>query len=162
MQNDDFREVPRLIDDSERRRLKSITFSQISAVGGGEAFEPSTRVKQAALSNYGNKAVPDKFIPLDVAIELDRFAPAPLLIGTAAAMLGFRLEPIGPTASDVIGLADAQSVAKETGDVVNLLLTLLSSGKSLDEAGRRALVKEATEAIAPLYQLVAKLAGGAA
>ncbi len=159
---DPIRKVPRLIEDGELRRLKTITAGALKAVGGGDAFEPSTRVRQAALSNYGNLAVPEKFIPLDVAIELDRAATAPLLIGEAARMLGFRLEPIDGAAASGISVSDAQSVAKESGDVVNKLLEVLASGKPLAFADRQALLKEITEAFAPLYQLTVKLGGSAA
>ncbi|RVD15417.1 MAG: hypothetical protein EOS73_32120 [Mesorhizobium sp.] len=155
--NDEIRTVPRLITDEELRRIKTLTSQAIKAVGGGDAFEPSTRVKQAALSNYGNNAVPDKFIPLDVAIELDRAAQAPLLLGGAARMLGYRLEPIDAPPATRVTMGDAQSVAKESSDVVNMLLALLASDKPLDAADRQALMKEITEAMGPLYKLVTKL-----
>jgi hypothetical protein len=162
MTNEPIRQVPRLISDEELRRLKTITAQALKAVGGGDAFEASTRVKQAALSNYGNNAVPDKFIPLDVAVELDRLAGAPLLLGAAARMLGFKLEPIASTENAGISVADVRSVAKESGDVVNKLLELLATGKPLALADRQMLLKEITEAFGPLYQLATKLGGVAA
>lgn len=158
---DDIRDIPRLTTDAERRHLKGLTKAVLAGVNGGDAFAPSTRVEKAALSKYGSNSFPDHFIPLDVAIELDRFADAPALIGAAAAMLGFRLVPAAEVAEAELCVADAQSVAKEAGDVVNLLLTLLANGKRLDAADRRDLLKEVTECKASLYR-ISKLAGGAA
>ena len=154
------REVPRLIEDHELRSLKTTTFNQLRAVGGADAFAPSTRVLQPALSNYGNKALPDKVIPLDVAIELDRAAASPLLIGAAARMLDCELVPRGREAVAALGMADAREVAKETSDVVNVLLDFLSSGAPLDEALRRELLREIGEAKAKLYQLALKIVAG--
>lgn len=161
MSDETAREIPRLATDAERRHLKAMTLQAVHSVGGGDAFEPATRVKQGALSKYGSNSFPEHFIPLDVALELDRLSGSPVLIGACARMLGYRLVPAGSSADDDLSLADAQSVAKETGDVVNLLLTLLTKGKPLDAADRRAVLKEVSEAKDSLYKLLAKLAGGA-
>ncbi|MBZ9822316.1 hypothetical protein [Mesorhizobium sp. CA4] len=160
---DDIRAIPRLTTDAERRHLKGLTRTVLAGVNGGDAFSPVTRVEKAVLSKYGSISFPDHFIPLDVAVELDRFADAPTLIGGAAAMLGYRLVPTGD-ADDAhqLTVADAQSVAKETSEVVTLLLTLLASGKKLDAADRQSVMKEVVEAKASLYRVVNKLSGGAA
>lgn len=156
----ELRNVPRLIEDHELRALKTATFNQVRAVGGADMFAPSTRVLQPALSNYGNKALPDKVIPLDVAVELDRAAGSPLLIGAAAGMLGYELSPRSLPAPAALGMDDAREVAKETSDVVNVLLQFLASGASLDEALRRELLREIGEAKARLYQLALKIVAG--
>lgn len=160
--SDDFRQIPRLATDAERRHLKAITQQALHSIGGGDAFEASTRVKQGALSKYGSNSFPDHFIPVDVALELDRLAGAPNVIGAAARMLGYRLVPVDAAADNTFDLVDAQSVAKETGDVVNLLLALLSSGKNPDAADRKAVIKEVMEAKDSLYRVAMKIAGGAA
>jgi hypothetical protein len=161
MSDEALRTVPRLATDAERRHIKTVTRHALDAVGGGEAFSPATRVEKAALSKYAGPAYPDHFIPADVLLELDRLAGAPLLVSTLARMLGYRLVPAeGDAPQAKLDLSDAQSVAKETGDVVNLLLTLLSSGRDLDAADRREILREVTEAKAALYHLVVKLAGG--
>ncbi|MCA0027366.1 MULTISPECIES: hypothetical protein [unclassified Mesorhizobium] len=157
---DDFRAIPRLTTDAERRHLKGLTRTVLAGVNGGDAFAPSTRVEKAALSKYGSNSFPDHFIPLDVAIELDRFGDAPALIGAAAAMLGFRLVPAGEAAGEEISVAASQSVAKETSDVVNLLLNLLAQRKHIDAADRRDILKEVTEAVAALYRVAARQGGG--
>ena len=161
MPADDFRPIPRLATDAERRHLKAITRQAVQSVGGADAFVPATRIEAAALSKYGGNAYPDAFMPADVMLELDRLAGAPLIVGALAGMLGYRLVPAGEDRAHELDIADAQAVAKETGDVVNLLLGILTSGRRLDAADRRSILKEVTEAKASLYRIVAKLAGGA-
>lgn len=157
---DDTRLIPRLSTDAERRRLKSVTEQGVKLSGGTE-FEPHTRVKKSALSKYGSQSEPDNFIPLDVALELDRHNGAPIVTSALAGMLGFRLVPVESDEEADVQLADAQSIAKETGDVVNLLLTLLTSGRKMNAADRQDVLREVTEAKASLYRLATKLAGGA-
>ncbi|MBZ0161935.1 MAG: hypothetical protein K8H74_04410 [Notoacmeibacter sp.] len=160
MSDDDFRLIPRASTEAERRRLKSATEQAVKMAGGAD-FEPHTRVKKAALSKYGGMAEPDHFIPLDVILELDRHNGAPVITGVLARMQGFELRPIAAQEEDELQLGDAQAIAKETGDVVNLLLGLLTSGKRLDAADRRDLMREVAEAKATLYRLAAKVGGGA-
>ncbi len=156
MSGDELRIIPRESTDDERRRLKSITARAVKMAGGAE-FEPHTRVKKAALSKYGGRAEPDHFVPLDIILELDRHNGAPMITGVLARMQGFELRPIRAEEEDDLHLGDAQAIAKETGDVVNLLLGLLTSGKRLDATDRSDLLREVTEAKAVLYRLSAKL-----
>lgn len=153
--SDNDRLIPRAASDAELRRLKSVTEQAVKLAGGGD-FEPHTRVKKAALSKYGSRSEPDHFIPLDVLVELDRHNGAPLIISTVAAMLGYRLVPAAEAEDAALAIEDAKLVAKETGDVVNLLLSLLTSGKRLDAADRQSLLREITEAKAVLYRLASK------
>lgn len=148
--------LPRLADDAERRRLKSATEQAVKLCGGAD-FESRTRVKKAALSKYGGISEPDNFIPLDIILELDRHNGAPLITSALARMLGFRLVPDNEAEEDSLRLADAQAIAKETGDVVNLLLSLLTSGERLDAGARQAILREVTEAHAALYRLASKV-----
>ena len=154
------RDMPRLTTEEERRHLKTMTFMAVHSVGGGDAFEASTRVKQGVLSKYGSKSYPETFIPLDIAVELDRLGQSPVLIGACAKMLGYRLVPCGADDPLPLTLCDAKDVAKETSDVVNLLLVLLAGGKPLDEAGRRQIAKEVTEAKDKLNSILVKSMGG--
>ena len=155
----DDRILPRLSSDNERRRLKAATETAVK-MSGGLAFEPHTRVRKAVLSKYGGVSEPDHFIPLDVILELDRHNGAPLITSALAAMLGFRLTPEAQSDEEEIGLADAQAIAKETGDVVNLLLSILTSKPRMDAADWRDVLREVTEAKAALFKLATKIGGG--
>lgn len=159
--DDDLRVIPRLASDADRRALKSATDTALEQARGGSAFEPFTRVKKAALSKYASPSEPEHFMPLDVALELDRRNGAPLLTATLAGMLGYRLVPAAQAEEDDLCLADAQAVAKETGDVVNLLLTLLASGKKLAAADRDMMLREVSEAKATLFRLAGKIGASA-
>lgn len=154
--------LPRLADPAELRRLKSAT-EQAVKLSGGSAFEAKTRVRKGALSKYGS---PDRegetphYIPLDVAVELDRHNGAPIVMSAAVGMLGYRLVPAGEIEAAELCYSDAQSIAKETSDVVNILLEVLASGNRLDAASRSTILREITEAKTALYKLSSKIHGG--
>lgn len=148
--------LPRLAEPAEITRLKSVT-EQAIKLSGGTQFETRTRVRKSALSKYGSASEPDAFLPLDVLLELDRHNGAPLVTSAVAGMLGYRLVPAEALEDAQLNLEDVQAIAKETGDVVNLLLGLLTSGKRLDAADRHRILREVTEAKATLYGLAAKI-----
>lgn len=148
--------LPPLVTEEERRRLKGVADQAIKLTGGSQ-IEPRSRVKKAALSKYGSASEPDAFIPIDVILEVDRHNAAPLITSTLAAMQGYRLVLAEEAEDAQLALADAQAVAKETGDVVNVLLSLLTSGRRMSAADRQEVLREIAEAKASLYRLASKI-----
>lgn len=162
MTDPDTNPLPRLAEDAELRRLKAATAEAVK-LSGGSQFESRTRVRRAALSKYGARpgatTEPDAYMPLDVALELDRYNGAPLIAATLAGMLGYRLVPEAQAEAEELQLSDAAAIAKETGDVVNALLAVLTAGKEISAADRQAILKEITEAKQALWRLTGKIGG---
>lgn len=154
--------LPRLAEAHELRRLKSATEQALKLAGLTE-FEERTRVKKAVLSKYLTEEPEGEqphFMPLDIILEVDRHNGAPIVTSALAGMLGFRLVPTAEVEAAEVGYNDVHAISKETADVVNLLFEFLMSGRRLDAATRKELLRELTEAKQVLYRLAQKIAGG--
>ncbi|MBK3745837.1 hypothetical protein G3A39_42530, partial [Paraburkholderia aspalathi] len=90
----------RTISDIEQRTLKSATDGAYVLSGGISRVLDFTRVGTASLSKYAsfNDEFRESFIPIDVAIEIDRRAKTPTIVKEMAALLGYELRPIGNSA----------------------------------------------------------------
>lgn len=152
--------MPRLSTEQERRQIKIRTHQSMEQAGGPEFFAPVTPVNKAQLSKYGSLSEPDCFIRADVMLELDRQIGAPLMVGTLAAMLGYKLVPAEAEAQgEDVGFSDLSAIVGETGDVVKLLVEVLADGK-IDASERRQLAKEVTEALTAFMRLDGKVVAG--
>lgn len=150
--------LPKVRDD-EIVAIKQHTKRYVEMAGGAEFFAPVSRLKKAAISNYGSPSDPS-VIRADVALAIDREIEAPMMIGFLASLLGYRLVPVEEDAPSPLGVEDLADVAKETGDVVQKLALALAGG--VDAHENRDLRVEVSEAIASLHRIYRKLVGGGA
>lgn len=150
-----------LITPEERAALKTRTAQYVRLAGGVDVFAFDAGVAKAQLSKYGSASEPDCVIRLDVAVALDRRLEAPMLIGEAARLLGYRLVPIEPDAPEPVSHADLARIAREGSDVVGTLAEGLKDGH-LDSHERRATREQIGENILVLQHLDRKLSGGGA
>ena len=147
----------RASSDHDRLALKAAVRLALKRVGGGDCFCHATRVGAPALSNYANANRDDSHMPLDVALDLDRDAGAPIVVGALARLTGYRLVPLQAGDSKP-GLDDIAIIARETGDVVSALATALVDG-GVDSREAAEIHREIEEASAALNRLAAKLIG---
>lgn len=148
----------RASSDHDRLALKAAVRLALKRVGGGDCFCHATRVGAPALSNYANANRDDSHMPLDVALDLDRDAGAPIIAGALARMNGYRLVPLQASGGDQPDLGDIAVIARETGDVVSALATALADG-GVDSREAADIRREIEEANAALNRLAAKLTG---
>lgn len=150
----------RKITPDELDDLKALT-RRILDIARPTKFALVTRVDAPMLSRYGAPSEPEKFMPIDIAIEVCRDLESPAIVEEMARMLGYRLVPLAE--AEVIGrnvgVADIAAVSKEANDVVGTIARGLADGK-LDGAETREARKEIAENIRTLHQLDRKLAGG--
>lgn len=142
--------------EHDRAALKAAVRRAMKRAGGGDSFCHSTRVGAPTLSYYANPGRDDMHIPVDVAIDLDREAGAPVVAAEMARMLGYRLVPLdavdgGPDMSDLA------AVAGESADVVRKFADALADG-AIDRLERADLSAEIDEARAAFDRLARKLA----
>ncbi|WP_223478723.1 phage regulatory CII family protein [Oricola indica] len=147
----------RASSDHDRLALKAAVRLALKRVGGGDCFCHATRVGAPALSNYANANRDDSHMPLDVALDLDRDAGAPIVVGALARLNGYRLVPL-QAAGSAPDLEDIATIARETGDVVSALATALVDG-GVDSREAADIRREIEEANAALNRLAAKLTG---
>lgn len=121
-----------MLTDIERRGLKAVVTLAVKEAGGQENCAGLGRIKRpAAFSDYGNRAVEDRHIPLDVAVEIDRFNSNGRLIRAAARLLGFLLIPM-PRRDDRLTVVQAAvEVAKEGSEAIAAVAPYLSPDSRL-------------------------------
>nr|WP_154146718.1 phage regulatory CII family protein [Brucella sp. 10RB9212] len=134
--------------------------------GGISCIVPFTRVGVSTLSKYASfgEEHGDSFMPIDVAVEVDRRAQTPTIIKAAAGLLGYELIPASSSAgrsSDNATLTemDAHRVMSEAMDVSKSIVTALEDGR-IDAGEKRGITKEVREAIRALEGVLKRLEAG--
>ncbi|UWF67348.1 MULTISPECIES: phage regulatory CII family protein [unclassified Brucella] len=156
----------RTISDQEQRSLKSATDGAYMLSGGISCIVPFTRVGVSTLSKYASfgEEHGDSFMPIDVAVEVDRRAQTPTIIKAAAGLLGYELIPASSAAgrsSDNATLTemDAHRVMSEAMDVSKSIVAALEDGR-IDAGEKRGITKEVREAIRALEGVLKRLEAG--
>ncbi|TPL30204.1 hypothetical protein [Mesorhizobium sp. B2-4-7] len=152
--------LPRPTSEADRLDLKAATRQALDMARPAK-FALITRVDTPALSNYGSPSEPDKFMPIDIVVDLCRDIGAPVLIEEMARQLGFKLVPLEPCEGGDPGIADIAAVSKEAADVVGALAAGLSGDGKLDGAQRRVVRTEISENVTVLRRLERKMGGAA-
>ena len=82
----------RISTDHERNALKTACRAAVHVCGPAKQITAMSRISESRISVCINRETED-FLPLDVAIEIDRLAGAPLIVEAMARLLGYRLVP---------------------------------------------------------------------
>jgi hypothetical protein len=142
------------------RSLKCVCSVAYDLAGGNTLFQHSTRVVVSQLSKYASLNEDDEksYMPIDVAVDLDRAAGSPVITGTMAQLLGFRLEPLAAALADADKLSerDAHKLLAEAMDVSQALLAAFADGR-IDALERKRLRVELREVIRAAEAILAKL-----
>lgn len=146
----------RFTNDHERRDLSAATNRALREYGAAN-FAPSTRVKEAQLSKYGNVQDDENFMPVDVVADLERALGTPVITEQLARLSGFRLvadEGDGEAPS----LADVGDVADSKGKLLAGLISALLDG-FVDQQEKRELLPMVRDSISKLQALEKGLIG---
>lgn len=150
--------LPRPTSEQDRLDLKAATRRALE-LARPTKFAPVTRVDAAALSRYGAISEPEKFMPIDVVVDLCRDIGSPILVEEMARLLGYRLVPIEePAEGGKVDLQDISDLSRENSDVVVALAAGLKDG--FDASHRREALRELSEERAMLHRIEHKVAGG--
>lgn len=137
-----------------RRWLKKIVKGSVRKAGQEALASISTRIQRAAaFSDYGNTELPDRHMPIDVAIEVDAYNGDQRIIEAMARLLGCIVVKL--PASSLLGSKLGKltgDAMREVGDVFSKLGEILDDRKiTLAELGE--FEREADEAIARIVAL---------
>ncbi|WP_128292033.1 phage regulatory CII family protein [Afifella aestuarii] len=151
----------RLTTEAERARLKAATGRALREAGGAECVQHATRVQHPALSKYASAGdeFSGRFMPLDIALEVDRASGKPVILATLAALQGYELRPFGESedAPRADWSALLAGVTRETAEASVALLEALADGK-IDTRERKHCLIEVEEASHALLRLQKRLA----
>lgn len=114
-----------------RRGLKRVVKLAVHR-GGQEALASvSGRIRRAAaFSDYGNEDIPDRHMPIDVAVEVDLYNGRPLILTAMAKLLGCIVVsmPNVVLTGTKLGRLTGEAM-RETGEVFSELGDILDDGK---------------------------------
>lgn len=144
--------LPRPSTEAQRLALKSASGGALRLAGGGDAFALSTRIEAPRLSNCCNPMDAGAFLPVDVALDADLAAGAPVITAALAAAQGYDLTPREAPAGQTVTLDGLAQLSRDIGAVVPALATALADGR-LDAAERRDVTRVFDSAISTLTAL---------
>lgn len=150
----------RTISDEEIRSLKGATDAAYRLGGGVTSFELLTRCKVSTLSKYAslNSENETFLIPVDVAIEADRWAKSPVIVSAMARALGYRLVPADADEATPAALTerDAHDLLNDAMDVTRETLIAMEDGKT-DALERKRIRTELMELVRTAQLMLLKV-----
>ena len=152
----------RTVSEEEIRSLKGATEAGLRLGGGMTSFQHLTRCAVSTLSKYASYGEEFKtsLIPVDIAVEADRWARSPVIVSAMAKALGYRLVPDdgGPDAPSVpLTLRDANDLMSETMDVVRETMVALDNDDEVDALERKRIRSALREVIRAAEVLMVKV-----
>lgn len=126
----------------DKRALKTTTKALVDACGGPVACKQLLNGKSPSLiSGYGSFSSPDRFMPLDDVMELERFAERPIV----SAWLYERLQD-QPRAVRPLTMQDIGDITREVSEAKLAIIAALSDGRICAADGAQ-IAKELRDAI---------------
>jgi regulatory protein CII len=144
----------------ENAALKAATRRLIKQSGGQEACVSDTRiVRHQSFSQYGAPDWPEKYMPLDVAFDLERQLGLPVVTAHQARALNHVLVPMPAATGPGPVLTALGKTGEEVGQVFTKAAEALRDGR-ITEPENKCVAREIDEALVALVGL--KLAVSAA
>lgn len=150
----------RISSDHERNTLKSAVRSALSLIGPAKQLVAVSRISEGHLSKCMNRDCPD-FLSIDVALEADRLAGAPVIAAALADLLGFRLVPIEGDASAPFSAEKGLDIVSDAVATAQSMRDAAADGR-LDERERRDLSDRINGQIKQLQDTLRAVNGGGA
>jgi hypothetical protein len=160
----------RSITEKELVSIKRVTDATIDLAGGFKVAVMRTRSSSSQLSKYANFCHPiadgkadtrERYVPVDVAIELDRAAGSPAILSVYAGLLGFDIVPASrDTADGEIDSLDALDLLCQAGKVAEEIRAALSDNK-IDALERDRIEAELHKIKRCVNSLLRRVGGGA-
>jgi hypothetical protein len=125
--------------------LKAAVRALLSAVGGETRAAGLCRVSKSTLSEYGNPTYPDRHMPVDVALDLEKAAGAMPVSEHMAAAHGALLIRLPPIEAGPEWLGHVTAIGKEAGDVFRHVGEVLAGGKEISPRDAPTLLQEIDE-----------------
>lgn len=150
----------RRFSETEYLSLKRVLDVAYELAGGVTVFQYVTRVVTSQLSKYASTDAENerKFIPVDIAVDLDRAAKRPMITGKMAELLGYRLEPLENRISIVGPLSetDALLIMDEATVLWRMTRDAFADGR-IDALERKQLRLKLHELIRAASRIIQKL-----
>lgn len=137
--------------------LKSATHKAVKLAGPLAEVCRHTRLDAGTISRAGNMAE-SNFLPLDVAVDLDKLAGDDVILRAMARLRGYELVPIKKAHCAIDLVRDAGDAAKETGELVKAIADAARDGRYSPREARE-IDGEAAEAEGVIASIRKRLHG---
>lgn len=124
--------------------LKAATRLLIRDLGGIDAAAAGTRVGRSLMSDYGNPTS-DRFIPVDVLLDIEAIGGTPRLTAALARSQGYELCPVVPRERGALGEALAR-ISVGVGSLFSTVAASFADGV-LTDVERADLARDLDEVI---------------
>ncbi|TPW28588.1 hypothetical protein FJU08_17445 [Martelella alba] len=150
----------RAIFDENDKKLKAATRRAIKAAGGSDSFAHVTRVSVAQLSKYGlaSEDHTETFVPIDIALEADLEAGAPIIASELARLQGFRLvRAADEDAGHKLAFRDISSIGLTFSNFQKAMHDALADDGSVDDAERQVIQRHGDKMARALIELLGRV-----
>ncbi|MVA47350.1 hypothetical protein GN325_20700 [Agrobacterium vitis] len=152
--------MARFFAENQYLKLKRATEASYERAGGVKLAQECTRVVLSTLSRYSkeDKQHEELFIPIDIAVDIDRMAKRPLIIETCAELLGYALVPLESRIASAEALSedDAFRIMDEATELWRMTRLAFADGK-IDALERKQLRIKLHDLIAACHIILEKL-----
>lgn len=150
--------APRASSEHDRLALKAAVARALKLAGGSASFQHSTRLHESNLSRAASPHAEDQHLPLDVALDLDREAQAPVILSELARILGYALKPLKDDAAGSLALPEAIEMMSAAHKASATVLAALEDG-NVSTAEAQGAARDIDKAIRSLTHVRGKLSG---
>ncbi len=126
--------------EHQQARLKAATRSAVTHAGTAAQLAEVTRVSESQINKYVGPNYPD-FMPLDVVLDAELTAGAPLITQALAAIQGYRLEPVDGAVNAPIGVKDTVRLIEGLMHVVSAIHAAVADDR-VDEGEKREIERK--------------------
>ena len=125
--------------------LKTAVRALLHALGGETKAAAQCRVAKSTLSEYGNPTYPDRHMPVDVVLALEKAAGVAPVSEHLAAAHGAVLLKLPPVEAEQEWMAHITRIGKEAGDVFRHAGEFLADDNEIDDKEAPILLREVDE-----------------
>lgn len=149
--------APRASTEHERLTLKAAVARALKMAGGAASFQHVTRLHESNLSRAASPQAEDQHLPLDVVLDLDREAQAPVVLSELARLIGYQVKPLA-AAGEVsdIGVGDVTRLMGATHKAASAVMGAIEDGQILPHEAK-AVCTDIDKAIRELTTIRARL-----
>jgi hypothetical protein len=136
-------------------RLKAASRNVVTHAGTAAQLSAVTRVSESQINKYVGQPYPD-FMPLDVVLDAELAAGAPIITQTLAAIQGYRLVPIDGPVNAPISARDAVSMVKGATDAAGVIFAA-TEDNFVDEGEKREIERKLISLVLNLQDVLMRV-----
>ncbi|RFB95198.1 hypothetical protein B5K11_09605 [Rhizobium leguminosarum bv. trifolii] len=141
--------------EHQQGRLKAATRAVVTQAGTAAQLASGTRVSESQINKYVGPAYPD-FMPLDVVLDAELLAGAPIITQALASIQGYRLVPVDGAVAAPIGVKDTVRLLEGLMHVVSAIHAAVADD-TVDEGEKREIERKLSTHMMDVQDVLARV-----